>query len=520
MQELLKELLFETILLDEKSRQPLYEFLFAGMDEVRMNAQNRFSISVLKKTNMEDWEYFRESLVKREFNNIISYDRQRDHASHTVYNYLLGKYIFYKTDIVKKVLNDHSLIRRIQNHNVFESLWPFVSLLHDIGYMFEGSISKKEVTNNNELIRLGVDILNAYFESIFWVVCGNNSTPDKKYLEEYAKIKHAFVNPNSIYTIINSLRSLDSLEMVKENTNELMTKNGIDTIKTELSSDVFDIWIENLEYYSLQWKKFDKRKIKVLDHNEDHFTIMKKKIIELKNYFTDVHTKGYKGLGVRNIDHAVASGLILLKCSTLFFQIFHAIELKNPKKSKNSNQAIKNFIQKLKRDSKRNNFESDLLWWWQGIIWATMSAAYHNFPMMKKYWPNKFKCDKLKIENDPLTYLGLLVDILQEWDRYSSSPDLMSENNYPLQGRDMRLHFNKTKKIVEISYPKTFDNKEFEEIKNKLNENLIDWNKIIIIKRHQNNTYKKMIKEDKDLKQQIMQKALKRLSTKSRQKKS
>ena len=151
-----------------------------------MISQTRFSKATLKLNYIDDWEYFRDSIVKREINNVISFEKQRDHASHTVYNYLLGYYIYNNSPYVKNLFTDHSKIRKLKDISDFESLWPFASLLHDIGYMFEGSIDKIEVTNQNDLIVLGSNIVNGYFDNIFWSECGNNSTSEIKILEKKA----------------------------------------------------------------------------------------------------------------------------------------------------------------------------------------------------------------------------------------------------------------------------------------------------------------------------------------------
>lgn len=55
--------------------------------------------------------------------------------------------------------------------------------------------------------------------------------------------------------------------------------------------------------------------------------------------------------------------------------------------------------------------------WWSGVVWATAAVALHNVQQNNSYpgWKSK-----LQFSEDPLTYLGILVDLLQEWDRPSA----------------------------------------------------------------------------------------------------
>lgn len=485
--ELFNEIQLE---LDEKTSVHLKDFLFASMDETRMIAQKRFSKSVLKKTGMDDWEYFRDSIVKREVTNVISYDKQRDHASHTVYNYLIGKYIYKKSEIVKKTFSEHFIYRRMDNSpSSFESIWPFASLLHDIGYIFEGSISKSEVINQNELIDLGSNILNSYFETIFWNECGIDSINEINTLKKLSNLLDINIDSSSIYTISNSLRNLTCINSIIEITNRNFINKHIPAINTNLSIDSFDIWLENLKYLSKNWN-IGNPELPILNSYGNPFPKMINLMQALRNYYSDLLINGNKKINTRNIDHGVASGFILLKCSTLYFQILNSILLY----SLPNNVGANRFLEKLKRDEQENGFRSEPTWWWNGIIWASLSAAYHNFPLMRKYWPTEYldKNDencKLKLEDDPLTYLGLLVDIIQEWDRYSTSFESFTLDELPLQGKDMQLGTeqieNNNKRIV-IKYPATFNIEKIKEIKEKLDINLIDWNKIIRISSSRN----------------------------------
>jgi hypothetical protein len=45
----------------------------------------------------------------------------------------------------------------------------------------------------------------------------------------------------------------------------------------------------------------------------------------------------------------------------------------------------------------------------------------------------------LQLDEDPLAYLGILVDCIQEWDRYTVSRESVIAGVLPLQGADVKL---------------------------------------------------------------------------------
>lgn len=487
MNNLLVELGNANLGLTDEGKKHLKDFLSSTMDEARMISQTRLSKSELASVGLDDWEYFRDSIVKRELNNVISYEKQRDHGSHTIYNYLMGLYIYQNTDLIKNSFVEHIQIRKYKgDFKYFESLWPYVSLLHDIGYMFEGSISNMEVSNNNDLMVIGSNILNAYFDNIFWVECGVYSVAEMSELEKLADLTHPHIDRDSIYTLTNSLRNLGAMGKLQKNTNRSLARLKMPPIKAELSSDAFDVWIQYLEYFSKYWTKLDKSKFPNIAAFGNPFGSMIKRIKELRKYYLDLLVQGNKKILIRNIDHGVASGLVSLKCSTLFFQLHNAIELSQASSKKSQSTAVNHFTKHIEMLAKKYNYDNDSKWWWMGVIWATMAAAYHNFPLMREYWPNNYSCKKLSIHEDPLTYLGIMVDIIQEWDRYSTTYESYNEMEIPLQGKDMRLGRGtwRANKIVRISYPKIFPKKKLKEIEKKLDDNLLDWKKIIKIETH------------------------------------
>ena len=46
-----------------------------------------------------------------------------------------------------------------------------MSLLHDIGYLFEGSVPDEGTAGVDEGIRFGAEYASSYFTNIFWKEC-------------------------------------------------------------------------------------------------------------------------------------------------------------------------------------------------------------------------------------------------------------------------------------------------------------------------------------------------------------
>src|SRR5687768_2176462 len=88
------------------------EFLDSRMDEIRLFKAGGLVLEILKETDYDDMEFFREGVLKRESSGAISYQGQRDHSAHTLYNWLLGWYIYEHHPEVKKQMSAHISNRR------------------------------------------------------------------------------------------------------------------------------------------------------------------------------------------------------------------------------------------------------------------------------------------------------------------------------------------------------------------------------------------------------------------------
>jgi hypothetical protein len=82
---------------------------------------------------------------------------------------------------------------------------------------------------------------------------------------------------------------------------------------------------------------------------------------------------------------------------------------------------------------------------WVKDLWATAAVTIHDY-VTKETWNKKYEESKHEMENrkidlktDPLAYLEVLVDILQEWDRYTVSGESAFSEKELLQSYETYL---------------------------------------------------------------------------------
>ncbi len=134
-------------------------------------------------------------------------------------------------------------------------------------------------------------------------------------------------------------------------------------------------------------------------------------------------------------------------------------------------------------------------------MWATAATALHNIPQQeflpeehakyfhdmrsekekeeqkKKKDKNKHASDhRLAIGEDPLAYLGILVDILQEWDRYCVQKDTILQGKHSLQASDVDIGSDGKK--VKIRFPEKV---QADAVKKTLRKCLYNWKAIVDI---------------------------------------
>ncbi|MCU7492386.1 MAG: hypothetical protein HF312_13405 [Ignavibacteria bacterium] len=229
------------------------EFLFSTNDDARLKYALKLSKKLLKSTDIDDAQYFRESLLRREISGNINYEKQRDHTSHTLYNYLIGFYFYENSTCYRKsFLNYTKRINREAKDDIFISIWPFVSILHDIGYIFEGSIKSLDLDNSFKELQIAQDIINDHFKSKFWREVEITSTEEKQKIKDYVAYPFKEYNSKSIYEVADNFTELNLsdkfTDLLEHSISNLYEKNI--SIKKLLSNDVFELWASHYRFFN------------------------------------------------------------------------------------------------------------------------------------------------------------------------------------------------------------------------------------------------------------------------------
>ncbi len=369
----------------EITGKEISKFLDARMDQVRIYHALKASKALLDTVGMREAFTFQDIVLRKERSREIAYHSQRDHTCHTLNNFILGWYIYQNNAGLQKSFSRAFAERGLrvgQSDDVkFAAIWIYVSLLHDIGYLFEGDFSKPDAFENNEGIKNAIECLKNFFGNGFWA--NNVLRPDDRdCLIAEELIRNFDISAASMEDLSNCLQSMSNLTpLLKE------VRHGFPKIAVKMDVDnAFDLWCEN--YNSFSNKK------------------MSKKINQLRSDFHGLRTRGIGKDGPKILNHAVCSGLILLQCTTYYYLLYYAIE--SLKKADKLPDIVGRY------ELKPREYSIDL--WWSGLVWASAAVAIHD--RYHALIEDKNGEDRLSFSDDPLTFLGILVDEMQLWDRF------------------------------------------------------------------------------------------------------
>ena len=452
---------------DPKSQSLLRNFLNASLDEVRLHHADSYANLVLKLTDLEDARHFRQGVLRREASGDIEYQKQRDHAAHTLHNYLLGWYIYEKNDVLRDELWRAMDLRfpPIKTHGSyhqakrFGDLWPYVSLLHDVGYLFEGGLEALRVGSHSDRVQRGAEIAEEYFRNRFWVETPLAAATERDRVRHWTGITEPVFAPYTVTAVGDSLRSLGNLTTLwgcvraELKTRQMETKQIAD-VDFKGQGDAFNVWRQHYRVYSPK---------------------MEKRVTQMQTAFYAMIWDGLPGVGVRVLDHGVTGGLLLLLYATYYFQMHYGIVGKA--KDPNCDPEIRDLENRIADRIKALGVVYNAYWWWTSAVWATAATALHNIQQQDPPWPGcQDKIEPLAIKEDPLAYLGILVDVLQEWDRYTVSRTSIFTGKLPLQAKDVKLWTSKG--LIHIDYG---DSKRAKKVTESLTTALKDWKKIVAI---------------------------------------
>ena len=433
----------------KSSEEALGYFLRATMDEARLRYATIFSENLLDATDGSAATKLLKAVFRRERSGSITYITQRDHAAHTLNNYLLGWYFLSYCDRIKREVNRHLHIRSSAKYTAcFESIWPLTSLLHDIGYLFEGAVDPFDTHTHIQQVRAAAESVEEFFEEDAWHEFGISSTHIRTLLCKMADLEPLTFPSYSMPAIANRLRNLGSLEKLEKAVRIRAGSAKSASLLGKLSpisSDAFDLW--RLHYRRLGMKN----------------------MVSMVNYaekaFVSLYTNGTSANQVRILDHGVCGGLLLLQWLTRFYRIHFGL------RSNSRNDVEMNAAGIIKRITTKGGYDAWI--WWAGAVWGSATCALHS--LLEDRGLAKVGCatpPRLALEDDPITYLGILVDTIQEWDRYTISYKNTLSGHIPLQGHEVYLGHTNTKVILKYHYNHTH-------VRNKvieaLNRCLLNW---------------------------------------------
>ncbi|MHC4695800.1 MAG: hypothetical protein ACYTFA_03540 [Planctomycetota bacterium] len=386
------------------------DFFAVKTDEDRVSCAEKYVREVLGITDLADATYFRQGVWRRELSGAMGYDMQRDHAAHTLNNYLLGWYFFVNcprmTGHLQQVMGKRD--RQAATYldpmiSRFGELWCWVSLLHDVGYILEGALRSNGMEVVDERIASGAQYVRRYFTDIFWRELGIRDADGKQDAAELAQLGADTTNVtlDSPETIVDFLRKVGPLNAIEN----AIEHEGHELRGSELPQDAIALWRAHFEHFGQKE--------------------MAKRIAGMETALYSLIDNGIPNAGVRTLDHGICGGLVLLKYSTIWFRLILACKHATAE-VREKYERVCSSVQEVTEDWGYHGTH-----WWSNVVWATAAVAIHNVQQDHSIpgWYSKLDCREA-----PLAYLGVLVDMLQEWDRPSS------KRQNTVEGADLRIN--------------------------------------------------------------------------------
>lgn len=432
-------------------------FLNASMDEVRLFHAEQAAEKILQLSDIDDSSYFRKAVLLRELTASMGYEKQRDHAAHTVHNYLLGWFFVLNSTVIREEVKRQFTWRLGAGCVVkqFTGIWGIPSLLHDIGYLFEGSVRSNELSLGSDMALKGAKYANEFFSHHFWEAMKVQTKGEKDCIQKLAGVNPPSISGNSIIEIADALRQLPALRAIQKELDKSALNKGKHGECPQLEFDAFRLWEQNYRYFGN--------------------TTMADRVGRLRTSYEELLTRGLPKLAVRVLDHGVSGALLQLQVSAFWFEVFFQLR---------DHEAIPKLDARVKElfcERPEAKVDIDIEWFWAAIVWNTAAVAFHNIAQTGETWPGTpVGVDlRISVEDDVLTYLGILVDVLEEWDRYSMHRNSVftGVKSLPVQSKDVDLGAESDGRII-IKYPNV---DIANDVRKAMNKSLLGWEKIVDI---------------------------------------
>jgi hypothetical protein len=447
------------------NRKTIGELFDIPLDQVRLQQAEAYAEPALRTTDLAEADLFRKIILARETEGTIRYDLQRDHVVHTVNNYLLGWYFLAHCEAFRREFAACCQRRHVaEDVNDYDSIvkqfgevWVFVSLLHDIGYMFEGNFNdsdsleleifdelrKLEKWLRDEIYDEMGPTSSSHVEDVLSLAAVDRLMPQGKKLRTASEAKTYLRDPGALKSLA------DCVKKESEGKFACSLHDGFDG---------FEVWAEH-------YREFGQANMAL-------------RMESLSKSFDEILDAGHPKYEIKLLDHGVTGGLLLLKHSTFWFSIMFA--LKNVKISSADPKfhILKNVLEELNLEpyDKDKGPPYYATHWWTSVVWATAATAIHN---VQQEPTTQGGHGPLKLSEDPLAYLGILVDILQEWDRHSIHRlRAIEAGRNPISNKQVEMGVDKASGKIHVRY--TFqDPKKTSEVHKDLDKALHGWRDLV-----------------------------------------
>lgn len=383
-------------------------FFEARTDIRRLTAAQDVAQGILLMNDLTDLIEIRDIVAKQELRRQIKYGKQQDHTAHTVYLYFLGLYLYDNLPQLTEAVGKKCKAQRpIDRDKYFLLQWAYASLLHDIGYAFHNL--ELDTQQDRKLIDdvFSWEWVNRQCSALSTAAAEALHAAHQSWSSKYAGAMPPGTASYAADSHVDVLRRLAHAPWLGDLSSQFQGK------------DIFD----------------------VLDRTSS-----------LRHYAFEVATKGYGGQG-RCVDHAVGSGLFLFQYASFWYWLMYHVKRTAPPDV--YRQAAGGY------DYKARNLRTD-------IIAACRAVAFHNIQPATD--AGKLIIPRLTLKDDPITFLAILCDELQRWDRYPAGWMYLDQyrvfSDSALESRDIEILCNGTRENPEALFvihkkPGVSDQKEF-----------------------------------------------------------
>jgi hypothetical protein len=445
-------------------------FYSCSLDEARLRRAHELAQCILEINQDGGANRLRLAVQRRELGQTTHHPGQRDHLTHTISSYLLGWRIYDASKTYRDALDNALKPRLVEGpdyprQRAFRSLWSPASLLHDVGYIFEGGLQLRSDEQSFAHAKLAADTVNDLTRSWAYLPKGLQSQATIDWLTNYA------------------LRTFNEGSAL-ENRYRIQTGTLLETATTLANVGPLPAFSRAVEQGLLPTNTFDLWR----QHHEDFgASRIANSIASLKDTYIKYVTDGLPNAGVRIIDHGTASGLIMTMVDTFYYELkytaIHAADARAP----GCPQAVKDYAIAHKDPTPTAYTQAAGFTHWAWNMWSASAAALHNIAQSA---PAELFGGPLALSDDPIAYLGILVDELQEWDRHTVSRNSAYEGEVPIQASEVFISVDDSKvPPVALTFNIEPDQKAHWEKREKkkretLDRALADWGKLVSINTH------------------------------------